>query len=84
VFSLSEATDPEKLLLLEAYRPDGKEIYAWRFTLAKLTSPPIRVRLDGKEIWSVPGYWMNPRSPDDPYVEAADGTYSLSLPVNGE
>jgi hypothetical protein len=81
VFSLSEATDPEMLLVLEAHRPDGKKNHAWRYTLAKMTSPPVRVRLDGKEIWSVPGYWANPRSPNDPYVEAADGTYTSMAPA---
>ena len=63
------------LLVLEAVRPaSGKP--EWRFSLARLTAVRAEVRLDGEEVWSVEGYWNNPRSTDDPYVEAVEGKYS--------
>lgn len=76
LFSFSEATDPEMLLLLEARRVTDSKEHQWRFTLARMTSRVLRVRLSDKEVWSVPGYWKGPRSPNDPYVEAPEGAYS--------
>jgi len=75
LFALTETTDPEAILLLEAVRPPGAEAAYWRYTLAKMTSRPIVARLDGKQVWSVPGYWTNPRSMNDPYHERQLGMY---------
>ena len=76
LFSFAEATDPEVLLLLEArrFKPEGD--YQWRYTLGRMTSVRLIVRLDGKERWSLPNFWRNPRSPNDPYLESGDGKYS--------
>jgi len=76
LFSFSEATDPEALLLLEARRSKPEE-YEWRYTLARMTSVRLIVRVDDKERWSVPNFWTSPRSLDDPYIESADGTYPI-------
>jgi hypothetical protein len=35
----------------------------------------MTVSLNEQEIWSVDGYWRNPRGPEDPYVEAPIGVY---------
>jgi hypothetical protein len=53
----------------------GKPEAAWTYAPARLSSQPMRARLDGKEVWSVGGYWSGPRSADDPYQEAADGRF---------
>ncbi|MBI3860999.1 MAG: hypothetical protein HY290_03805 [Planctomycetia bacterium] len=75
LFSFVEATDPEALLLLEARRGKATGEYEWRYTLARMTSVRLIMRLDGKECWSVTNFWRSPKSPNDPYVEAADGKY---------
>jgi len=69
LFAFVEATDPEALLLLEAIAASGGEPAHWRCTFAKMTSRPIAARRDDKVVWSVPGYWLNPRSPNDAYQE---------------
>ncbi|MBI3862264.1 MAG: hypothetical protein HY290_10250 [Planctomycetia bacterium] len=76
LFSFVEATDPEALLLLEARRGKAKGEFEWRYTLARVTSVRLIVRLDGKECWSVTNFWRSPKSPNDPYVESADGKYA--------
>jgi hypothetical protein len=75
LFSFAEATDPEALLLLEARRDNAAGDYVWRYTLARMTSVRLIMRLDQKEIWSVTNFWRAPKSPNDPYVESADGKY---------
>jgi hypothetical protein len=75
LFSFAEATDPEALVLLEARRGTKAGEFEWRFTLARMTSSQLRMRLDDKEIWSVTNFWKSPKSPDDPYVEAFAGDY---------
>jgi hypothetical protein len=79
MFAFTETTDPEALLLLEAVRPRSGEAAYWRYTLATMTSRPIVARLDGTMVWSVPGYWTNRRSLNDPYQERQLGTYRLSV-----
>ena len=41
-----------------------------------MTSRPIVAQLSGKAVWSVPGYWANPRSLNDPYQERQLGMYA--------
>ncbi len=73
VFAFAMATDPEAMLVLEAeVSSDGG---SWSYSLARMTSFPLEGRLDDQQIWSVPGYYSNPRSPSDPYIEAARGKY---------
>lgn len=74
LFAFAEGTDPEALLLLEAVRGAGESL-AWRYTLARMTSRPIEAEVDDRSIWSAEGYWANPRSPSDPYVEIIRGLY---------
>lgn len=78
LFTFAEATDPEALLLLEARSGKKEGEAAWRFSLARMSSLRLVVRLDDKEIWSVTPYWKSPRAPTDPYVEASHGTYVAS------
>jgi hypothetical protein len=75
LFAFVEATDAECLLLLEALRPTGAKEPAWRYALQRMTSLPLEAQFEGRQIWSVAGYWKNPRTPQDPYVEAFLGEY---------
>jgi hypothetical protein len=76
VFAFVEATDPEAFLMVEA-RADGAHPKGrWQFSLASMTSQPIEVHLDDQRIWAVPGYYRQPRSPNDPYLESYDAVYT--------
>jgi hypothetical protein len=75
LFGYAETTDPELLLMIEARRDSATREAQWYFTLAKMTSSPVTVSLNEKEIWSVDNYWKSPRTPTDPYVEAAIGKF---------
>jgi hypothetical protein len=69
LFAFTETTDPEVILLLETVRPAGTEKAYWRFSTAKMTSRPVVAERNDKVIWSVPSYWLNPRSIKDAYQE---------------
>ena len=73
IFALAQANDPEALLIMELTRPSADAKPTWSYALARMSSQPMRARLDGKEVWTVKGYWSNPRSKEDHYQEAADG-----------
>ena len=75
LFAFVETTDPEVLLLIEATAARGADAASWRYTFAKMTSRPIVARRGDKIVWSVPGYWLNPRSPSDLYQERQLATY---------
>jgi hypothetical protein len=76
VFAFVEATDPEVFLMLEVRPDDAHPQGRWHFSLARMTSQPLEVQLDGRVIWALPGYYRAPRAPDDPYVEAYDTIYT--------
>jgi hypothetical protein len=80
IFALVQANDPEAIVILEVTRPAGDAKPTWTYALARMSSQPMRARLDGKEVWSVKGYWSNPRSKDDHYQEAADGKFPHPAP----
>jgi len=77
LFAFAEGNDPEALLLLEAVAGDDGKDSKWRYTLARMTTYRIAVRLDDREVFTANPYWTGPRKPDDPYVEAKDGTFTL-------
>ncbi len=84
LFAFAEGNDAEALLLLEAVAGDDGKSYAWRYTLARMTSYRIVILLDNREVFAVTPYWRGPRSPTDPYVEAFDGPFALEeLPPGG-
>jgi hypothetical protein len=84
LFSFAEGNDAEALLLLEACTIDDRTDHLWRYTLARMTSYRVVVRLDDREVFAVPPYWKGPRSPNDPYVEASDGPFALEDPAPRE
>lgn len=73
LFCMGEATDPELLLLLELVETTGGDQPQWRYSLVRMTSVELNVRLDDAEIWSTTFYWRGPRSPSDPYIESRHG-----------
>jgi hypothetical protein len=75
IFALAQANDPETLVVLELTLPAGDAQPTWSYALVRMSSQPMRARLDDKEIWTVKGYWSNPRSKKDPYQEAPDGKF---------
>jgi hypothetical protein len=74
IFALAEANDPEILLLIET-RIASPEAPAWRYAIGRMSSTRLVVRLDGREVWSVTNFWKSPRTPELPYLEAADGMF---------
>lgn len=73
LFCLGEATDPELLLLIELVDTAAADQPQWRYSLVRMTSVEMKVRLDDAEVWSTTFYWRGPRSPADPYIEATHG-----------
>lgn len=76
LFAFVEANDPELLLLIEAHKSAAGE-KSWRYTIARMTSRQLEVRLDGKQVFTATNFWQGPKSPDEPYLEARDGTMVL-------
>jgi len=78
LFAFVVSNDPELFLLLEAIRgADGGEAH-WQYSLARMSSLKLAVRLDDKEIWTVPNYWQDPAEDrkTGPYAEAKSGTFA--------
>lgn len=75
MFGFTETTDPELLLRLEARKVTGSADAVWYFTVARMTSSPLTVLLDEQPVWKAEGYWQNPRTPRDPYIETTIGTF---------
>ena len=69
VFSLSQANDPEVLVQLELNRDSSDGVANWSYSLARMSTTRMKVRLDDKVVWEADGYWRQPRSPNDPYME---------------
>lgn len=75
VFAFCETTDPETLLMMEVVQAEDDPKPYWRYTIARSTSRPLKYYLDGELVLELMGYWRNPRTPKDPYVEQSLGTY---------
>jgi hypothetical protein len=81
IFALAQSNDPEAIVLIELTRPAADATPTWSYAIARTSSQRMRARLDDKEVWSVNGYWSNPRSKEDPYQEAADGKFPDGAPA---
>lgn len=86
LFAFVVSNDPEMLLLIEA-AGDGAAGNAvdgavWRYSLARMSSGKQVVRLDDREIWSLPNYHLG--SPEEKktghYSEARLGVFRPSAP----
>jgi hypothetical protein len=77
LFAFTVTNDPEMLLLIEAARDKAGDEPYWRYSLARMSSLREAVRLDDKEIWTVPHYHSDPN--DDKktghYTEQRVGTF---------
>ncbi|HEV3344022.1 MAG TPA: hypothetical protein VG125_26850 [Pirellulales bacterium] len=51
LFALTQGTDPEVLLLIEATRTGGG--YEWQYCCGRFSDYSLQVRYEGKEVWSV-------------------------------
>lgn len=83
LFALVVSNDPEMFVLIEAARDKATGKSIWQYSLARMSSHQQTVKLDDKEIWSVPGYYTIPadeRRPG-PYIEAFQGTFVSKLPA---
>jgi hypothetical protein len=77
MFAFVVSNDPELFLVVEAVKADGGTEPRWQYSLARMSSQKLTVRLDDKEAWSVGNYYQSP--PQDrktgPYAEARVGTF---------
>ncbi|MBW3599713.1 MAG: hypothetical protein KY475_20885 [Planctomycetes bacterium] len=53
LFVLSNGTNPELLLMLEAAQPTG-DAAEWRYGVARISTAELELSLDGAEVWSAP------------------------------
>ena len=68
VYGFVNSTDPEFLLVIEARKIDGKNV--WVYAPARSRHDPIRVYLRDQLVWDVPRLsppWHNIRDPSKPY-----------------
>ncbi len=83
LFALVVSNDPEMFLILELVRTGDADKPQWHYALARMCSLKQTVRLDDKEIWTIPGFYTLP--PADrktgPYVEAYQGIFTSALPA---
>jgi len=67
LFTMTQGTDPEVLLLIEAARVGGG--YQWQYCCGRFSDYRLQVRYQDKEVWSVgPGSKSTPREPYNWYV----------------
>jgi len=83
LFAFAEGNDPEVVLLLEAVRDSDGTRHIWHYTLGRMTSYRVSVKLDKQEVFTAQPYWSNPRSPADAYSETFEGTFVLD-PASGD
>lgn len=82
LFAFVVSNDPELFLMLEAIRDTAGGGH-WQYSLARMSSQKLSVRLEEKEIWTVPNYWRDPAEDrkTGPYAEARSGTFTPSAPT---
>jgi len=66
LFAFVQGTDPQSLLILEAFRKDQSPT-AWRFAFARLASGAVAAKLDDRQVFSVPKYDFR-RDPGQPFL----------------
>ena len=64
LFTLTQGTDPEVLLLIEAVRTGNG--YEWQYCCGRFSDYRLRVQYQGKEVWSVGP--CNQSTPREPYT----------------
>lgn len=85
LFAFVVSNDPEMLVLLEAIREGdrGGGKLQWRYSLARMSSLPLNVRLDDKEVWSLTNFHRDPREDrkTGPYTTGTIGFYVPSVSI---
>lgn len=72
MFAFVRANDPDILVIVEATVDAPSSKKSWRYTLGRMNSSPMSVKLDDVEIWSFAGYWTKPDMTSY-YVEQREG-----------
>jgi len=67
---IASGTNPDFLLLIEVRGADLAQA-AWQYGAARMTTGELHLRLDGKEVWSVPFEWRPGRNVYPTYVHFA-------------
>jgi hypothetical protein len=80
VFVMAESNDPDLLVVITAHAEPEIGVSQWSYSLARMCSMKIAVRLDDREVHTFPYYWTNPRTIEDPYCEALDGPFQPTVP----
>ena len=75
VFAFVQSTDPDVLLMIAARTAPESGESTWTYSLARMNSGHVLVRLDGAPIHEYVDYWSHPRTLEDQYVEANDAKY---------
>lgn len=83
LFAFTLTNDPEVIISISAVQREGEASH-WEYGVCRMNSFPQSVRLDDRSVWSVEGYWKNPRSPNDPYVEQWDAKLPEELKLAAE
>ena len=65
LFAISNGTNPEILVQIEARQEQGKR--QWQVAFDRLTAAEATVKLDGKELWKIPATNSGKQDPRDPY-----------------
>lgn len=81
VFALAQANDPEVLLSLELVRPESGDVPIWLYSLSRMSAVLLKVRLDGREIWSAEGYGKLQHTLHEPYIELVKEKYPGAKPA---
>jgi hypothetical protein len=79
LFSFVEANDPEVFLRIEAVAGTDKQKSRWQYSLARMTTLKINVKLDGIEVYDVDFFHNTPMAPTDPYTERIDGRVTIKV-----
>jgi hypothetical protein len=77
LFAFAEGNDPEALLHLAAAPTGDGKGHQWHYTLARLTTFPVVVRLHDREVFAVEAYGEVPQKAEHPFIAGADEPFSL-------
>jgi hypothetical protein len=77
LFAFVVSNDPELFLVLEAVKAKDAEP-RWQYSLARMSSLKMTIRLDEREVWTVPNFYRDPQEDrkTGPYTEARIGTFA--------
>jgi hypothetical protein len=86
LFAFVVSNDPELFLMLEVVNGMGGSEAHWKFSLARMSSLKMAVRLGDREVWTVPNYWREPTEDrrTGPYVESKFGTFPPDAAATAE